>query len=122
MTNSKLATFIVIIAILVLAGTIIYFKGGFTGYVVNNPVSADAAKWIGQHSTVYVQDGCSHCIDQENLFGANWEYMNVIDYQKDPQAFIDNNITGTPTWVINGQQYVGYQSIATLENLTGYQG
>lgn len=126
MQKEKLITFGVVVFILLVAGAIIFFKsGGLTGFAVNNGVSADAAKWIGQHSTVYVQTGCSHCADQEALFGANWKYMNSVDCISSPenrQACSLAGIEYTPTWVINGQQYDGFQSIATLENLTGYQG
>jgi glutaredoxin len=120
---NKLATFIVIILVLVLAGTIIYFKSGLA--TQNNQVSVDAAKWIGNHSVVYVQAGCSHCVDQEAMFGDNWEYINSVDCVASPQnaqTCVIANITATPTWVINGQQYIGVQSIATLEQLTGYTG
>jgi glutaredoxin len=115
-TQNIVITIVIIIAIAAIAFFII--RGKTTGAVV----SEDAAKWIGAHSTVYTQVGCSHCVDQENLFGDNWKYIHSVDYFTNPQAFIDANITGTPTWVINGQQYVGVQSITTLENLTGYKG
>jgi hypothetical protein len=29
--------------------------------------------------TVYVQDGCSHCITQEKLFGASFDKLNVVN-------------------------------------------
>ena len=29
--------------------------------------------------TVYVQDGCSHCITQEKLFGSSFDKLNVVN-------------------------------------------
>lgn len=108
---------------------IILVIGGTLFFVIERPsavtVSADAAQYIGNHSIVYVQAGCVHCKDQEDLFGNNWKYINSLDCiasQTNTQICINENITGTPTWVINGKQYVGEQSIQTLENLTGYMG
>ncbi len=117
MKKEKLITFGVIVVVLLIVGTIIYFK---TGLNVKDIPSEEVAKWIGNRSAVYVQAGCSHCVDQENLFGENWKYINSIDYQENPRAFLDANITATPTWVINGNQYVGFQTIDKLKELTGY--
>jgi glutaredoxin len=120
MKKETLITISIVAAILIIAGGIIFIKN-FQGSTVQDTPSEQVAKYIGEHSTVYTQQGCSHCIEQENLFGANWKYIHSVDYFADPQAFIDANIKATPTWVINGQQYVGVQSIDTLKNLTGYK-
>jgi glutaredoxin len=120
--KKKAISTIITIVILLIIGIALYFAIGKTANVT---VSVEAAQYIGNHSIVYVQAGCSHCIDQENLFGANWKYINALDCvatQANTQICINNNISGTPTWVINGKQYVGVQSIQTLENLTGYTG
>ena len=117
------ATIAVFILVLLIAGAAIYWKS--TGSVVQNNTATEAeAKWIGAHSVVYVQAGCIHCKDQEDLFGNNWKYINSIDCissQANTQACITANITATPTWVINGQQYVGFQTLSNLDNLTGYK-
>lgn len=77
-------------------------------------VNETDAKFIGNHSTLYVQLGCSHCQKQENLFGENVKYLNIIDcYYEVEKCF---NITAVPTWEINGEYYTGYK---TLEDLKG---
>jgi glutaredoxin len=119
MRKESLITLSVIVAILFIAGGIIFIKN-FQGSTIKDFPSEQVAKWIGEHSVVYVQAGCSHCIDQENLFGSNWKYINSVDYSSNPEAFVENNITGTPTWVINGVHYEGVQSIEKLKELTGY--
>lgn len=116
--KSHLYTTIVIIGILILAGVLIYFKSYYHPGVTNG-VSESLAKCIGQDSHVYVQLGCSHCADQEAMFGSNWKYLTSTDCYYDPQTCISTNITGTPTWIINGQKYLGTQSIETLKQLTG---
>jgi glutaredoxin len=116
--NNKAITIISIIIILLLAGSIIYFKN-FQGKTISNSLETEA-KWIGNHSVLYVQTGCSHCKDQEALFGENIKYLTIID-ESNPQAFIEAGIEATPTWVINGQKYIGVQSIEKLKELTEYQ-
>jgi glutaredoxin len=107
-------TFITIAIILVI--TIIAFF-----ILTKKPVSTDSvtAKCIGSKSILYVQLGCSHCKDQEDMFGENYQYLNVTDcfYQRD--ACVNENITGTPTWIIDGQQHIGVQTIEQLKTLTG---
>jgi len=120
--NKKVASTLTTIFILLVIGIVLYFV------TIGKPsvtVSAQAAQYIGNHSIVYVQAGCVHCKDQEDLFGDNWKYITALDCiasQANTQICISQNITGTPTWVINGRQYIGVQSIQTLENLTGYTG
>lgn len=73
-------------------------------------------KCIGEKSKLYVQLGCPHCRTQENLFGNNLKYINLID------CFYENEkcgkITGTPAWEINGEYYLGVKSIKKLKELT----
>ena len=116
MKRDKLITIGIIILILVIAAGIIYWK--------NNPPSQttdDLAKCIGQNSLLYVQTGCSHCADQEALFGDSVKYLNMIDCinPENQQKCIDAGIQGTPTWIINNQSYIGVQTIAKLKELTG---
>lgn len=106
-----------VITILVAVGVLI-----FAIYLINKENSEtpkEIAQCIGEKSTLYVQLGCPHCIKQENAFGENYKYLNVVDCYYDAKACIKSNITGTPTWVINGEKYIGFQSIEKLQELTG---
>jgi glutaredoxin len=120
--NKKVASTLVTVLIIVIIAAVLFYV------TIGKPsatVSAQAAQYIGNHSIVYVQAGCVHCKDQEDLFGDNWKYITTLDCiasQANTQICINNNISGTPTWVINGKQYIGVQSIQTLESLTGYTG
>lgn len=110
----KIITALIIIVILVLSMFIILNKPAQT-------LSSDVAKCIGQNSLLYTQTGCSHCKDQEDLFGNNTQYLNTIDcIQADNmQKCISAGIQGTPTWIIKNQSYVGVQTIEELKKLTG---
>jgi glutaredoxin len=122
MGKEKLITIGIIVLILFIAGGVIFLKN--TSFIVQDTVPEEVARWIGEHSIIYTQTGCSHCIEQENLFGDNWKYLNSVDCVSSPkntQACINANITVTPTWVINGKQYMGVHSIDTLKTLTGYK-
>lgn len=79
--------------------------------------NAELAKCIGEKATLYVQYGCPHCRTQEELFGDDLEYIKLVDcyYERDKCS----NIQATPTWVINGEQYLGVQSLDKLKELTG---
>ncbi len=122
MEKNKLITISVVIIVLIIAGGIIYWKN-FQSSTTTSTVSESAAKWIGEHSILYFQPTCIHCIDQENMFGDNVQYLTMIDCTKPEnlQNCTDAGINATPTWVINNQSYVGVQSIETLEKLTGYE-
>jgi hypothetical protein len=110
----RFITALIIIAVLALSMFII----------LNKPApqtSADVAKCIGQNSVVYVQTGCSHCKDQEDLFGNNTQYLTMIDCLQgdNMQKCVSAGIQGTPTWIIKNQSYEGVQTIEKLKQLTG---
>ncbi len=118
--NEKFKIPVTILAVLAVA-IISFFvlRDKFTGAVITE--SSEVAKYIGQHSVLYAQPGCSHCEVQKGKFGKDYQYLTVVDCLQDSQTCILNNITGTPTWVINGEKYVGVLSIEKLKELTGYQ-
>lgn len=102
-------TFIIILAVLVLAFTIMNRA--------HPNIEKSVAECIGEKSTLYVQLGCSACEKQEEMFGDDYQYLEVVD------CFFDRELCGeiqyTPTWIINGEEHVGVQSIDELKNLTG---
>ncbi|MEK6906069.1 MAG: thioredoxin domain-containing protein [Nanoarchaeota archaeon] len=101
-------TLIIIIAIIILTYFIIQRDEPTT--------SEETAKCIGQNSVLYVQLGCIHCKEQEDMFGNNTKYLNMIDcfYEKEKCK----EIMATPTWIIKGEKYDGLQSIEKLKELT----
>ena len=112
--KSLLATIAAVIVVIAIAAAILLLRSSN-----NSEVSVSLAKCIGQESHIYVQFGCPHCQDQEALFGGSFKYLNSTDCYFNPSACIAANITGTPTWIISGKEYLGVQSIEELKNLTG---
>lgn len=91
----------------------VFIKNAFA----NGNTPQSTAECIGENSVLYVQLGCHACETQENIFGESLEYITLIDcwYERDKCE----GITATPTWIINGEKYVGVQSIEKLKELTG---
>ena len=110
----KLITIFVVIAVLIVAVFLMQNKN-------SAQASPEVAKCIGQNSILYTQTGCSHCKDQEDLFGDNLKHLSMINCLEEGnlQKCIDAKIEGTPNWIIKNKSYVGVQSIAKLKELTG---
>lgn len=109
-------TWIVILAVVIIAGVIIYSQVKSNS---NNSVSASLAECIGANAQLYVQLGCSHCETQENYFGGTLQYLNVTDCYYNASICNSIGIQGTPTWIVNETKYVGVLSINKLKQLTG---
>jgi foldase protein PrsA len=67
---------------------------------------------------------CSHCNAQKDMFGDAKSKLPYVECDENGEgANIEecttNNIQGFPTWVINGEQYMGKQSFEKLAELTG---
>jgi len=99
----------IVIAVIILA----YF-------LINKPkpeTPEAITKCIGEKSTLYVQLGCSHCKDQEDMFGDNLKYIKIIDCFYERDKCLEKEIAGTPTWIINGEKIEGVQTIEKLKEL-----
>lgn len=108
--NSKYLTWFIILIVIVIAMIIIFSRNG----VEETP--KHIAQCVGEKATLYVRFGCSHCEDQEKMFGENIKYIQVVDcwYEMDKCGSIEY----TPTWIIDGKKYIGVQSIERLRELT----
>ncbi|MBD0335739.1 MAG: hypothetical protein ICV62_09635, partial [Cyanobacteria bacterium Co-bin13] len=72
---------------------------------------------------------CPHCYDQKALFGAEAAaqipYVECASDGKNAQTQLcrsHSEITGFPTWEINGEFYAGTQTLEKLAELSGYTG
>lgn len=72
---------------------------------------------------------CPHCHDQKQLFGAEaaaiLPNVECAEDGQNPQTALCRSkpeITGFPTWEINGEFYAGTQSLARLAEVSGYSG
>jgi hypothetical protein len=87
---------------------------------LNKPTTTEEiAKCIGQNSELYTQLGCHACEAQEEMFGENYQYLNVVDCWYEQETCQERQIEYTPTWIINNEKIVGVQEIETLQDLTG---
>ncbi len=76
----------------------------------------EIVKCIAEKSTLYTQLGCHACGIQEDLFGKNYKYLDVVDcfYELDKCSGIE----ATPSWKIKREFYRGVHTIKQLQELT----
>lgn len=116
MKKKSKVTLLVVLGIIILAGTIIYLKS----FNLNEElVPREIAECIGNNAIMYSQTGCHFCKIQKDMFGSSVQYLNVIECDYQPAVCNALGIAGTPTWIIDGEKYEGVQAIETLQNLTG---
>lgn len=70
-------------------------------------------------AVMYGTDWCKYCQQQKELFGQSFSQVNYKNCDLDRAACDQAGVTGYPTWVINGQSYVGVQSLEKLASVTG---
>ena len=97
-------------------------------------VSSPDALTLAQHLTdtgakMYGAWWCPHCHDQKQLFGAEAAkqipYIECAEDGQNPQPALcssEPEVTGFPTWEINGQFYPGSRSLEDLATASGYSG
>ncbi len=108
-------------------------SGGNTGPVVTN-TSGSAEVALAKHlkevgAKMYGAYWCPHCFDQKQLFGKEAKkympYIECADDGADSQTALCRSVpevTGFPTWEVQGEFLPGTQSLATLAEASGYQG
>jgi len=82
-----------------------------------NCLTESGAKFYGAY-------WCSHCQAQKEGFGESSELIPYVECdQNGPNSQVELcsevGITGFPTWIINGEKYMGKQSHEDLAKLTG---
>ncbi|KZL48574.1 hypothetical protein A2T98_17185 [Nodularia spumigena CENA596] len=80
----------------------------------------------------YVAYWCPHCHEQKQLFGKEaykilQQKQIIVECAADspkgqPEVCQAANITGFPSWIINGQIYSGVQNLDQLARISGYTG
>jgi len=148
MKSNKTAVFLVVVVLVVIFGLgIIYAvshknstndtssqsnsEGDVAG--VNTQDSSKDPAWIEGLAKYLTEKGmvmygaywCSHCKAQKEEFGNAVKYIDYVECDASgPNANPDeckaNNIEGYPTWIYQGKQYSGEQSLEKLAQITGY--
>jgi glutaredoxin len=96
----------------------------------SSPAAIELARHLKQiDAKIYGAFWCPHCAEQRRLFGrqAFNLYINYIEcapegYRSQPEVCKAEKIEGYPTWKINGNTYMGVQTLEELAKLSGYQG
>ncbi len=101
----------IIVILILIIGTIVLINDDLE-------VSSETVKCIGDNSVLYIQTGCGACKVQEDMFGEYYEQLRVVDCVYNSQICQDAEIKATPTWVIDGEKYVGVQEIEELQKTT----
>ncbi len=86
----------------------------------------DFAKCLTEKGVaLYGASWCPHCSNQKEMFGDSLQYIKYVECadSENPQIqtpeCISAKIAGYPTWIINGKQYTGEQTLSELAKLTG---
>lgn len=97
---------------------------------VSGPAEIALAKHLkAVGAKVYSAYWCPHCYEQKLLFGREaTEYLPYVEcapdgaYSQTEVCRSKPEVTGYPTWEINGQFYSGRQTLQKLAEYSGYQG
>jgi glutaredoxin len=68
---------------------------------------------------MYGTDWCSHCKNQKEMFGNSFQYITFIDCDWNKDECLSAGVEGYPTWIIDGENYPGEQSLNRLASLSG---
>lgn len=104
----------------------------YAGFWGNAPQPEDPwIRGLAEHLTdtgarFYGSYYCPHCAEQKEMFGGSVKRLPYVECSPGgpsaPQAAecTAKNIQGYPTWIINGQRYVGTQSLEALAEASKY--
>ena len=106
--KKRTITFLIILGIIILSFAVLNKS--------NPDVEKEVAQCIANNSVLYVQLGCHACEIQEEMFGNNYQYLNIVDFFFEQEKC--SEIQYTPTWIIDNQKYQGVQDIQKLKELT----
>ena len=109
-----LITLGVIVGVIIFAVGVLYLKS----ISAKNP-EEEIVKCIAEKSVLYVQEGCPHCLTQQQRFGDKLELLNIVDCTKTPKECILKGIRSIPTWIFNDTYITGSYSIEELKEMMG---
>ncbi len=99
---------------------IVFTNGCVSGNIIASKDKAEFAKCLTENNAVlYSAYGCSHCQNQKEMFGDEFQYINYVECTEKTTECNNAGVRGYPTWIINGQLLEGAQSFQTLAKLTG---
>lgn len=88
----------------------------------NNKNNGVLAKCLSEKGVVmYGTERCPHCIEQKELFGESFKFIIYVNCDYEYSKCSEAGVQFTPTWIVNGEKYVGVQSLEKLAELSGCQ-
>lgn len=83
-------------------------------------LSASGAKMYGAY-------WCPHCATQKTYFGGAASRIPYIEcdpegFDPQPDLCAEMGVNAYPTWIIEGEYYLGSQHLAKLARLSGFEG
>lgn len=146
MSNKKWLLFLAIAVIVIIAGLgIIFFASNRVGdknsksesengqvagtstQTENAEYKEKLAKFLKEKGMIlYGAYWCPHCKEQKELFGDAAQYLDYVECDAkgenaNPDECIARGIEGYPTWIYEGKQYSGTQSLEKLAEIVGFQ-
>lgn len=110
----RLITAGIIVGVIIFAIIVLYLKS------LNCPTPSEKiVKCISSKATLYIQDGCPHCLTQKKEFGECYKLINVVDCTKTPEKCVEVGIRAIPAWLIDGKLIEGAYKIEELQEITG---
>lgn len=118
--ETRILTAIVIIVLITIVGI----------FIVKDATRQDLTKaellCLAGKSELYVSSTCGHCADQEKLLEDNLakydldlsKFKIFVCDKEDTQKCIEKEISGVPTWFIDGQKYEGKKSLKELKQIS----
>jgi len=85
------------------------------------------AKYLKEKGMIlYGAYWCPHCKEQKELFGDAAQYLDYVECDAkgegaNPDECVARGIEGYPTWIYEGKQYSGTQSLEKLAEIVGFK-
>ena len=134
-SNKKIFVYIILAVVIIAAVLIIILaksssnvnpNGGTSAAENNNPGSdlttkeAMLAKCLTEKGAIfYGASWCPHCANQKAAFGDAAVLLPYVECTDAKNQQACQGVTSIPDWRINGQQYLGEQSLANLATYSG---
>ena len=93
-----------------------------------NSYEAELAEHLSESGAkMYGAYWCPHCATQKDYFGGAAHRIPYVECdlegkQNQAQLCAELNITAYPTWIIEGEYYLGAQHLGKLARLSGFEG
>lgn len=86
----------------------------FTGSNPESSASQLAVCLNEQDVTMYSLPTCPHCQDQKDKFGDSFKYIDSVNCSQNRDKCLNQEIETVPTWIIDGEKFVGVQELEEL--------